>query len=72
MVQLFLYQNGIPARVALAVIRIIQNKRVESSWQTLRDQDGDVFEYIESIIVDNGCQGSLGDIGWWRAKIIGN
>lgn len=68
---LFCCNAHIPPVVAVAIIRIIQNRQVETNFEVLREYpSADVIVWIESIMLDNERQEP--ELGWWKAKLLGN
>ena len=70
----FIYKAGIPFQFARAVMNIIRDKAILTDWDKLREYRENAFFYawIQSILEDNEVTGAKADIGWWKAKILGN
>lgn len=68
------YKPGIPFQFAQAVMNIVRDNGTLTDWDKLREyRDADTFyEWIDSILKDNAIEGIETDIGWWKAKILGN
>ncbi len=68
------YKPGIPFHFAQAVMNIVRNQGKMSDWDKLREYRDAVtfYAWVESVLLDNSIDGAQADIGWWKAKILGN
>ena len=74
MARVFSYRSDIPATCALSVIRILQGRSQERNFEILQQYEAQaVIAWVQTILDDNGChEPPMGEIGWWKSKLLGN